>query len=119
MEISFSVSSVLVAFGAGGDSSGAGLDCCERDLLDAVLKCPVERVAIDLNGRVTFEIRARRSAREKGDGERSGVGEEAMVTTRARKSQGGYFPPTDLPSLSVDFTAILRTIFSKENSQLS
>ncbi len=69
-----------MAFGAGGDSSGAGLDCCERDLLDAVLKWPVERGAIDLNDRVTFGIRARRRAREKGDGERSGVGDEAMVT---------------------------------------
>ncbi len=78
-----------MAFGGGGDSSGTGLDCLERDLLDAVLKWSVESVAIDLNGRITFGMRALRNAREKGDGERSGVGDEAMVTGRPRKSQGG------------------------------
>ena len=101
-----------MAFGAGGDSSGAGLDCCERVLLDAVLKWPVESVAIDLNERVTFGRRARRRAREKGDGERSGVGEEAMVTRSAWSSQGGNLPPTVGPSLLSFCELFLEDLFS-------
>ena len=70
----------MVALGTGGDSKGAGL-CCERDLLDAVLKVLAKGDAIDPTNRVTFVIRARRIAKETGG---SGDG-EAIVTTEGKE----------------------------------